>query len=107
MQQKPHQLERNKSSFLCPRASCEAFAGVAALGHWPSKEVLLAEIAGTAVLRWEGREGPEMPSGAWASVPAPLAPSHSARLPCLRKRPSDTWPAGPRGAPGRREGASG
>lgn len=85
MQQKPHQLERNKSSFLCPSASWEAFAGVAALGHWPSKEVLLAEIAGPAVLRWEGRGGPEMKSGAGASVPAPLARSHSARLPCLRE----------------------
>lgn len=83
MQQKPHRLERDKSSFLCPRAGCGAFARVAAPGLWPSEEVLLAEIAGPAVRSWEGRGGPEMPSCAQAAVPASFAPSRGVRLPGL------------------------
>lgn len=83
MQQNSHRLGRNKSSFLCPRAGWGALARVAAPGHWPSEEALLAEISGPAVPSLEGRGGPEMPSGAWASVFAPLAPSRGVRLPGL------------------------
>lgn len=81
MQQKPHRLGRDKSSFLCPRAGCGAFARVAASGHWPSEEVLLAELLGPAGLpSWEGRLGPEMPSRDQAGVPATFAPSRGVRL---------------------------
>lgn len=80
MQQKPRRLERDKSSFLCPRAGCRAFAFDAAPGHWPSKEVLLPKIAGPAVPSWEGRGGPAMPSSAQADVPAPFSPSRWVRL---------------------------
>lgn len=85
MQQKPHRLERNKSSFLCPGAGEGALAPVAAPSPRPSKEVLLAETAEPAAPSREGRGGPEMPSGARARVPAPLALSRGVRLPGLRE----------------------
>lgn len=80
MQQKPHRLKRDKSSFLCPRAGCGAFARVAAPGHLPLEEVFFTEIAGPAVPSWEGRGGPEMPRGALAGIPAPFALSRRVRL---------------------------
>ncbi|XP_065794533.1 uncharacterized protein [Muntiacus reevesi] len=78
---KPGSCAPAEPPLLSSRAGCGAFARVAASGHWPSEEVLLAELSGPARLpSWEGRLGPEMPSCDQAGVPATFAPSRGVRL---------------------------
>lgn len=100
MQQNSHRLGRNKSSFLCPRAGCGAIARVAAPGHWPSEEVLLAEISGPSVPSLEGQGALKC-----RAVPGPaylhrLLRAAGSVCQASWKRPSDTWSAGPEVRPG-------
>lgn len=100
MQQNSHRLGRNKSSFLCPRAGCGAIARVAAPGHWPSEEVLLAEISGPSVPSLEGQGALKC-----RAVPGPaylhrLLRAAGSACQASWKRPSDTWSAGPEVRPG-------